>query len=376
MKPPEIPDLLIVGAGIFGLWAARHAIKAGKTVHIYDKRKIGAGASGGFLGALMPHLPDAWNAKKQMQFEALTALPDMLADLEAETGVDCEFRRCGRLMPTLHHDTLKLVDDRVEGARDNWRKLPANHELDLTKLTPPLDKFFPENWLAESFCSYGAAYDNFSARINPRAYLSALNQFVSSRAQLFEETEICAIDPDKCHAGLKDGSWVKAGHIMIASGFEAYPMLQPYFGPLNGGRRIGRGVKGQAVLLEFDHDDTLPIVFHDGAYVVPHKNNRIAIGSSSEGDWQGSPHDFSSENLTFYNRAMELVPSLSQAPIVERWAGVRPRNTLGEPWTLTSGTDPYVGLVPGQENISVAVGGFKISLGIAHWLTGKLDCCK
>ncbi|MGB7286840.1 MAG: FAD-dependent oxidoreductase, partial [Salaquimonas sp.] len=83
------PDLIVVGGGIFGLWAARHAIKRGERVLVLEKREIGAGASGGFLGALMPHMPDNWEAKKQLQFAALSSMPAAIARLEAETGIDC-----------------------------------------------------------------------------------------------------------------------------------------------------------------------------------------------------------------------------------------------------------------------------------------------
>ncbi|PZR70212.1 MAG: D-amino-acid oxidase, partial [Stutzerimonas stutzeri] len=63
-------DLIVVGGGVMGLWTALFAARQGLSVHLAERRTIGAGASGGVLGALMPHLPDRWNAKKAFQFAA------------------------------------------------------------------------------------------------------------------------------------------------------------------------------------------------------------------------------------------------------------------------------------------------------------------
>jgi len=48
-------DLLIVGGGVQGLWIARSAILAGMSVALVEANVCGTGASGGLLGALMPH---------------------------------------------------------------------------------------------------------------------------------------------------------------------------------------------------------------------------------------------------------------------------------------------------------------------------------
>jgi len=136
---------------------------------------------------------------------------------------------------------------------------------------------------------------------------------------------------------------------------------------MNEGKSIGRGVKGQAVLLQYEHDDTLPIVYHDRSYVVPHANNLVAIGSTSQGIWEGDPHAFDEGNMSFYENALKLVPSLADAPIIGKWAGVRPRNTLED-----RGTDPYYEAVPGVDGLFAVIGGFKITLGIGHEITKRL----
>ncbi len=67
-----------------GLWAAFEAGKAGLKTVLIDVQGVGAGASGGLLGALMPHMPDRWSVKKQFQFDALVSLEARIAELEAQ----------------------------------------------------------------------------------------------------------------------------------------------------------------------------------------------------------------------------------------------------------------------------------------------------
>ena len=354
----KIYDTAIIGGGILGLWAARHAIKRGEKVVLLEKRKIGAGASGGFLGALMPHMPDNWNPKKQFQFEGLDTLEAVIAELEDETGTSCGFRRCGRIMPITNEKLLGQIDRRIKGAEENWQgryemTLRQNQHNDL--ISPDIAKFDIQE-------------DTLSARINPRQYIVALDAYVRPRCDLLEGAEVSGLTLRQAQGEVKlvNGDTIIAAKIIVANGYEAYPLLQPFMGEANKGKPIGRGVKGQAVLVEFAHNDELPIVYHDGSYVVPHEGNRVAIGSTSENDWQDETL-FDESNMGFYERAIDLVPTLKDAPIIDRWASVRPRNTLEG-----RGTEPYFGAVERHKNLIALMGGFKITLGIAHKASNKI----
>ncbi|MFN3500185.1 MAG: NAD(P)/FAD-dependent oxidoreductase, partial [Pannonibacter indicus] len=120
------PDVLVIGAGVFGLSTARAAAEAGLSVTLVEADQVGSGASGGVLGALMPHMPARWNAKKAFQFEALAGLEGHIARLEAETGLETGYRRCGRVLPITTADLLahhharegaQQVDGGVESAQ-------------------------------------------------------------------------------------------------------------------------------------------------------------------------------------------------------------------------------------------------------------------
>jgi glycine oxidase len=354
------PDVLIIGAGIMGLWAARHAMGEGLDVVVIEKRQVGAGASGGFLGALMPHLPERWDRKIKFQFDALREIDRAVAALESDTGVDCGFRRCGRLMPIVHEQTLALVEHRIAGARKHW-----SGEFAIEHLTSPFVEPAAAGWLSEAAAPFGAMYDNFSARIDPRSYLYALATYVRAGGEIIEGAAVRELIPHETAVVMADGARMAAGRIVIACGWEAYPLLEPFMMELSeGASEIGCGVKGQAVLLESRHADDRPILYGDGSYVVPQRGDRVAIGSTSIRDWQSGPYaasDFDPDDQGFIDRALKLAPSLRSAPVIERWAAVRPRNTMAG-----RGTGPYFGPVPGCRNLHALLGGFKIGLGIAH----------
>lgn len=387
-----LPDLLVIGAGIFGLWAARHALKRGERVLVVEKRSIGAGASGGFLGALMPHMPDSWNAKKQMQYEGLCSLEQAIAELEADTGADCGYRRCGRLMPLRHEKMLDHLEQRIAGAGENWVDEQGRQAFMLQHVPQAdLSRFALSNgkpWLSPEVTPFGAAHDTLSARVNPRAYLAALAQYAREHddGAIQEGVEVKAIASEAASVSLVDGSSISAGRIVIANGWEAYDLLSGA-GTRFGGQKItGRGVKGQALLLDLPHKDDLPILYDSGSYVVPHGNsmgadssgtpNRVAVGSTSVDNWlpEGASEEaleavrtgYDAADTGFFDHACTLCPALASATVAERWANIRPRNTIPDPQTGKIGTEPVVGVLEGHERVSVAVGGFKISFGIAH----------
>lgn len=390
------PDLIVIGAGIFGLWQARHGLKRGERVLVLEKRRVGAGASGGFLGALMPHMPDIWNAKKQMQFEGLSTLAGAIGELEADTGMDCGYRRCGRLMPLKHERMIGHVEARIAGAAENWLGPNGEPYAGMEHIAPEeLEKRFTApcggSWLSPDVAVYGAQSDTLSARVNPRAYLAALAAYVRghARGEIAEGMEAIEVRPagGAVDVIVKDGSTLSGSRAVIANGWEAYGLLGRMGAQAGGQPMTGRGVKGQAVLLDLPHNDELPILYDDGSYVIPHgaamgtdthgSPNRLAVGATSLNDWLGEGA-FAGEDLEkartgydrsdtrFLDHARAICPALSEAPVVERWANIRPRNTVPDPVTGKIGTEPVFAPLDGHERISAAVGGFKISFGIGH----------
>ncbi len=339
-------DLLVVGGGVFGLWIARHAALRGLDTILIDKDRVGSGASGGLLGALIPHLPERWDAKKQFQFEALSALPGLVRAIEEETGLDCGYRRCGRLMPLWKEAFSDIAAKQTAAAQQNWNTPETGYEWNIVE-RPPL-----EDWPAADAMPLGLVVDTLSARIDPRSYLAALRRSIESRVRIIEGEAFAA-----CADGVVEtsgGKRIMAGRTVLSAGYETFPIL----GQLLGGEAssYGRPVKGQAALLETELDDNLPLVFHDGTYVIVHDGGRVAVGSTSEHRFD-APFSTDAVLDAVLEKARRLCPAIADAPVIERWVGLRPRAV---------GRNPMIGVLPDHPEVIVATGGFKITFGIAH----------
>ena len=95
-------DVLIVGAGIFGLSCAYACARAGLSVLVIDANTVGGGASGGIVGALAPYTPDQWHAKKQYQLDALASAQKHWQTVDNLSCTSSGYRRIRSLYALLH----------------------------------------------------------------------------------------------------------------------------------------------------------------------------------------------------------------------------------------------------------------------------------
>lgn len=350
-------DLLIVGGGIMGLWAAVMADRAGLKTVLVERDRIGAGASGGVLGALMPHMPDRWNAKKQFQFDALLSLEQEILDLEAQTGLSAGYCRSGRLipLPKPHLRTIALRHE--QDALVNWKQKDRQFFWHVQDSAPV------SGWPETEVMAGGVVFDTLAARVDPRLFLTVLTEALrrSRHVQIEEGRALAGLDPVTGKAMFSDGHTISFGTCILANGVDAFRQLDELEEtPLTASS--GTSVKGQAAVLKADIDPALPVIFLDGLYIVPHDNGLVAIGSTSE-DRFTDP--LSNDHLLddLLARARAVVPSLADAPVVERWAGLRPK---------AIGRDPMVGRHPDHPRLYTLTGGFKISFGLAHRLAASV----
>ena len=346
MQSPSIhgkpaPDVLVIGAGIFGLSVAWSCRKAGLSVRVLEAHHPGAGASGGIVGALTPHAPGRWRPMMAFQFRALLSLPDRIAEIEAATGRDCGYARTGRLTPLPTEKTRAGAERDLAAAPETWGTA-ASYEI--------LDSLPPEaqGRLSSRMAAHGVVCDTVSARVWPRGYVEALKAALADCID--NDTPVRTLDPAAAKVEGQDGSH-HAGHIVLAAGPSLWALAAPHLP----GMAKGSAVKGQAAVLSADLS-ALPVVYTDGLYVIPHGPRRVSVGSTSEKRFD---EPFRTDRLldALLVRARRVVPALAGAAVIERWAGLRPKSP---------GREPVVGALPGHPRTWLAGGGFKISFGIAH----------
>ncbi len=309
---------------MFGLAIAFACAKRGAKVRVVEKRQVGSGSSGGFLGALTPHAPDNWNQKKQFQLESLLMAESWWQEVSSLSGKSCGYARIGRIQPIPSDLALELARRRVEHARENWNGEAEWRILERSDLGA---------WCPES-ATGKYVLDSLSARLLPERAIETLAAAVRRLCGTIDEN--CSDSPD-------------TGIVVHATGHEGLSALNEEYGS-----QVGIGEKGQAVLLDMNSRG-MPQVFGDGLHIVPHQDGTSAVGSTSE-------REFHSETVTdrklddLHARAVRLLPALGTARVIRRWAGIRPRS---------NSRAPILGKHPAKSDIYVANGGFKIGFGIA-----------
>ncbi|WP_170479163.1 NAD(P)/FAD-dependent oxidoreductase [Ruegeria arenilitoris] len=314
-------DVTVRGAGIFGLSIAWTCARRGAKVQVVDPFGAGSGSSGGLVGALAPHVPENWNSKKAFQFESLIMAEAFWAQVEATGGVSAGYSRSGRIQPIQDKRTLELARARQNSAKELWGGHAEWQVILVTELG---------TWCPSSPTGY-VIHDNLSARIHPRNSCSALVAALGVMG-----VDIVPEAPD-------------AGRVVHSTGLGGLEELSQVFG-----KTVGNGVKGQAALLRFDAGDA-PQLFVDAIHIVPHADGTLAVGSTSERDYD-EPNSTNELLDEVIDRAMGAVPVLHGAEVIERWAGVRPRS---------KSRAPMLGAHPLHKGQFIANGGFKIGFGMA-----------
>jgi glycine/D-amino acid oxidase-like deaminating enzyme len=314
-------DLTVRGGGAFGLCIAWEAARRGARVRLIEAHRIGAGASGGIVGALSPHVPENWNPKKAFQLDSLLMAQRFWDGVTAASGQPTGYGRVGRLQPLADEAAVRLARQRGETAKTlwqgqaEWRVIPATGAA--------WEPASASGWLVE---------DTLSARLHPRMAAAAL---VAAIRETQGEVVV--------------GEAKDEGPVIWATGVQGLRDLTADLG-----RPVGDGVKGQAISLKFDAGDA-PQLFADSLHIIPHADGTVAIGSTSEHQWQDETGT-DSQLETIYARAIAALPVLADAPVLERWAGLRPRAKTRA---------PVLGGWPGRPGHFVANGGFKIGFGMA-----------
>lgn len=136
-------DVVIIGAGIFGLSVAWSCIKRGMSVTIVEKDTVGAGASGGVVGALSPNVPENWSPKKQFQLDSLLSAEAHWTEVDEASGMSSGYGRLGRIIPITNARGLEHAEIRVEDAKSLWDgkasgtlKIPLNLMAGLRRMRP------------------------------------------------------------------------------------------------------------------------------------------------------------------------------------------------------------------------------------------------
>jgi glycine oxidase len=332
------PDVLIIGGGVIGLTAAYFLVREGIQVELADQGDFGQEASWAGAGIIPPGDP----AKARTPFEQLRAhsfvlYPRLSAELKEETGIDNGFLQSGGLV---FHDEAN--DYFAREWRGEGITVEEVHDQELRRLEPALGP------------GHARAYflPQTSQLRNPR-HLKALLAFSRKRnVQLRAGCPILGLEREgsRITAARTGAGTIHAGRYLLAAGAWSGALLEPL------GWRAGiRPVRGQIALLNTGTALFQRILLKGKRYLVPRSDGRVLVGSTEE-DAGFDKRTTAGAIHGLLDFAIQMVPGLVDVPLERSWAGLRP----GSPDGL-----PYIGPVPGIENLFVAAGHFRAGIQLS-----------
>jgi glycine oxidase len=337
MKPRG--DVIILGGGVIGLTTAYFLAQEGASVLLCDQGRLGMESSWAGAGILPPS--DLEHA--QLPLDRLRALsgqlfPALSDELKERTGIDNGFVRCGG---------LEFLSHAAEGEAHEWYGLGVPtivlSEKDAAALEPALAPH-----LGKAIHVPGMAQLR-----NPR-HLQALRAacLATNKVAFLEETPAQRLSVEKNRIkGVRTPNEVLTGEVvLLAAGAWTDRLLEPL------GRRLNiKPVRGQIALLNPGTIVFRNILIWGARYLVPRLDGRVLIGSTEE--HVGFVRDTTATGIHgLLELGLRLVPRLAGAALERTWAGLRP----GSPDGL-----PFLGPVPGIENLYVAAGHFRAGIQLS-----------
>ena len=350
-------DAIIIGAGIIGLGLALELRKSGMKVLVVEKGQPGREASwaaGGMLADFPLEMPPALH---ELAAASARMYPEFVKRLESDSGLKIDLRSEGTLLFLSPNPQTNRHPERSEGPMHSLRSAGLLESYPLPAPLSELEPFFTARDVPAIYLK--------ERSVDPRHLTAAAIAAARSQGVDFssdDAVQCIEIENGKA-AGVRTertrfsaaiivncaGAW--SGKMTFnKSGETGVPLVLPT-----------RPVKGQMLCVALPHKNLVRhVVRTPDVYLIPRSNQTMVIGATQEEagfDKRTVPETI----LKLRNAAIDLVPKLAEARIVEDWAGLRP----GTPDKL-----PILGAtsIPGYY---VATGHFRDGILLAP-ITGRV----
>jgi len=303
-------DVLIVGGGIIGGSIAFELARQKLRVLLLDRQQPGQEASWAAAGGLTPspETPDSIPLLPLAR-ASLALYSDYVAAVEEISGRTVEFRQDGALYaffaPQAERELSTLV------ALHHGLGLPTEAISldDAQSLEPALNP-----------AAGAAALLPDEGRVDNRALTEAvLAAAASSGAEIRSGVEVTSLllEKNRCVGVGSRGKKIVGGQVVIAAGCYS-ASIEPL-----GRYAPTRPVRGQMVALRSTKVRLGRSLRSERGYIVPRDDGRLIAGSTLEN--AGFEKCVTPAGLQqILGAAVELVPALAEAAVVETWSGLRP----------------------------------------------------
>lgn len=319
MSRTRTSDVLVIGGGIIGLVTAWRAAQRGFTTAVVDPEPGGGAAqvAAGMLAAVT-ELHYGEQTLLALNLASAGRYPDFAAELTDLTGHDLGYRRCGTLAVALDADDRAHLRDlhalqRRSGLDSEWLSGRECRRLE-PMLAPGVR---------------GGLRVDGDHQIDPRRLSGALVAACERAGVVFHRAWAERFDVVRDRAAgvtTADGTELRAGQVVLAAGSlsgrlpgvpdDVLPPVRP--------------VKGQVLRLTvpqryapFLSRTVRAVVRGSQVYLVPRESGELVVGATSEElGWDTTVTAGGVYELL--RDAHELVPGITELPLTETRAGLRP----------------------------------------------------
>lgn len=331
-------DVLILGGGVIGLTAAWFAAETGARVVLVDQGDFGQQASWAGAGIISPaDSQHAHTAYERLHAHSAALYPDLSRKLYEKTGIDNGYRVCGGLELFLHAGEESSAEWRGEGV--------VFHEYKSDELSRLYPYLAPA--VQRAFFLPGMAQVR-----NPRHLQALQAACAASGVSMRPHCPVHRMIGNGKHIDAVETTHgrLTADRYLIATGAWSEALLLPL------GFRPGiRPIRGQIALLNTGASEARPLLLHGKRYLVPRGDGRVLVGSTEE-DAGFAARTTAAAIADLLDFAVSLVPDLAHAEVERCWSGLRPGSPDGK---------PYLGVVPGINNLFVAAGHFRAGIQLS-----------
>lgn len=361
--PRDIPitdnfDVAVIGAGVVGCSVAYYLARSGMTVALLEKEAIGSGSSAHATGSLsLLGTEFAPGPSFEFAIDGFHEFPPLVEALEDETGMDLLFQQRPSLRLALDQEEEDLIRGMMEWQRPrvSLRWIGADEVLRIEPRLAPVVR--------------GAAYEDRSAQLDSYRLNLALAAAAEKRgARLFlREVTGLVVDGHRITGALTPNGAISCGTVVIAAGIWSAPFQRDLEFPVP-----VKALKGERLLLQYP-GAPLPVLISSPkrGHMISRLDGMLSVGSTGGRDYdqeelyQGDEMDrvpTEPARRELLQRAVDVLPDLENASLVQQLAGSRP---------LSPDRMPIIGPVPGKDGVLLATGHTTKGIHLGP-ITGKL----
>lgn len=302
---------------------------------IVERESVGCGASGAAAGLLSP-LAEARGSGPvtDLGLASLRLHRELAQTLPQESGIDYYFVDTPIFRPAF--------DEKEEASLRDSLAWQQRRGMDVEWLTPDDLRRLDDAIVPDA---RGGILSRVEAQVEPYRFVLALTTAVERMGGSVRHATVAGLTSEGSRATgvrLADGSTLEADAVLLAMGPWTSAAQEWAGAPIP-----VEPLKGQLIRLK-PPDGRLPrvAVFHGGNYIAPKPGGHVLTGTTEERvGFDAQPTRGALDAIV--GRALQFMPRLEAAAVVEHTACLRP---------LSTDRGPITGPVPGWERLFIATG--------------------